>query len=188
MGLEVWSGGAPELRFGSVTDCRRELGQEARAPIALGVLAALDHYDPAEVLEECREAEKLCDAVAHVLGAQSTQLRRTLLGPSLSADAVLDLALSRAAKASLRAHVVPCEASAALGMLLLRDHGILLVTAAGNPGARPSTRIKPTLGAVARAGGVGAVASALDQALTRLAGIIDSRSAMRSLLIGPEVD
>ena len=159
-----------------------ELGLEARAPVALGVLTALELYDPAGLLEECRQADGVTEAVAQVLGPWSAHIRRTPLGPTLTADTVLSIALERAGMELTQARIVPCEASAALAMILLRDYGILLVAAAATPGARPSIRIKPTTGAIDCIGGASAVASSLDAALSQLADKVDDLRAVRELL------
>jgi L-seryl-tRNA(Ser) seleniumtransferase len=166
----------------SIYACACELGQEARAPIALGVLTAIELYDPADLLEECRQAEIVSDALARVLGPSGDDMRRTPLGPTLTADTILHIALSRAGRHAAQAQIVPCEASAALAMILLRDHGILLVAASGTPGARPSIRIKPTSGALNNVGGAAAVASSVNAALDELADKIDDPRAIRRLL------
>jgi L-seryl-tRNA(Ser) seleniumtransferase len=158
-----------------------ENGQEARAPIAAGVLRSLERYDPAALLEEIEAGNEVCSALSSRLGSE--WVNRTPLGPMVSEEDVLALALHRAGSTS-SLDVVPTEASAALGMLLLRDFGLLTVNAAGAPGARASLRLKPIPGALDAAGGAPAVAAAVDSSLNRLASVIDDPVAMRMLILG----
>jgi L-seryl-tRNA(Ser) seleniumtransferase len=70
-------------------------------------------------------------------------------------------------------------------MLLLRDHGVLTVHFAGMPPGTSAILVKfvppETL---ARFGGAGAFARAVDDALTRLGAVVGSADAVRALLYG----
>lgn len=79
---------------------------------------------------------------------------------------------------------VPAEVTAAVGMLMLRDKGIVTVNTHGQPGGRVSIRLKPTTGAVARAGGAAAVAGCLVSALDEVAGHLDDIDWFAKILFG----
>ena len=102
---------------------------------------------------------------------------------ALLADDVLEIALERAGLE--RAPVVPYEASAALAMLLLRDHGVVTVAFAGIPPGTSSLMLKfippETL---ERFGGAQAYAEAIDSSLSKLAEQIGDEPALRRLLLG----
>lgn len=158
-----------------------ENGQEARAPIAAGVLRSLERYTPDILLEEIEAGNDVCAALSSRLGSE--WVTQTPLGPLVTEEDILSIALHRAGSTT-PLDVVPTEASAALGMLLLRDFGILTVNAGGAPGARVSLRLKPIPGALHAAGGPPAVADAVDNSLNRLASIIDDPVSMRTLILG----
>ncbi len=157
-----------------------ELGMEARAPIAAGALRSLEAFDPALLVAEAADGRELADALVEHVGEDVVV--RTDLGPSIGEEDVLALLLDRADGAA--SSLVPCEATAAVGMLLLRDHGILTVNTHGQPGGRVSLRLKPTAGAVARVGGAQAVAAALGGALDVVASHIDDRDWTARLVLG----
>jgi L-seryl-tRNA(Ser) seleniumtransferase len=81
--------------------------------------------------------------------------------------------------------IVPIEATAALAMLLLRDHGILTVHFAALPPGTAALLLKfvppETL---ERLGGPDVFASALDTNLDALGGLIASPNSVRELLLG----
>lgn len=156
--------GAPE-KVVAVQAKASELGMEARAPIAAGALRSLESFDPALLRAEADDGRQLADALAARLGAMVVQ--PSDLGPMIKEDDVLALMLARAGLE--RTPIVPAEATTAVGMLLLRRHGVITVNTHGQPGGRVSLRLKPTRGALARVGGAEALAAALDDALTRAA-------------------
>lgn len=157
-----------------------ELGQEARAPIALAVLRALERYSEARLREEVAAGVEITAALTARLGA--LRVRATDIGPLVHEDDILAIAQERA---GTRPAIVPCEASAALGMLLLTENGILTVNTSGQPGAQVSLRLKPTAEAMRRAGGAEAVAEAVDARLTELAALIAAPGKVTRLLLGP---
>lgn len=159
-----------------------EHGMEARAPIALGALRSLQAFTPDTLVEESEGGRQLHAALAARFGG--TAIRRTDLGPMIHEDDLLALVLDRAGRRADPPAVVPCEATAALGMLLLEEHGILTVNTHGQPGARVSLRLKPTLDALARLGGAADVAEAIDRAVDRLATSIHERDAVADLVVG----
>ncbi len=145
-----------------------ELGQEARAPIALGALRSLQHYNPEDLLLEAREGSDIAEALRARFG--DNVVHRSDLGPSISEEDILALLLARSKGGTTS--MVPAEASAALGMLMLRDFGVLTVNTHGAPGGRVSIRLKPTRGALQAVGGaerlVDGVASMLDKIATHM--------------------
>jgi L-seryl-tRNA(Ser) seleniumtransferase len=69
-------------------------------------------------------------------------------------------------------------------MVLLRDHGILTVNTHGQPGARVSVRLKPTHGAIERAGGMTKVVDAMVSSFDEVARYIDRPKDLAELVLG----
>ena len=156
-----------------------ELGIEARAPIALGALRSLEAFDAQVLIDEVADGREVADALERRLGADA--IVRTELGPSLGEDEVMAITQGRAVAAL---PLVPCEVTAAIGMIMLRDHGVLTVNTHGQPGGRVSIRLKPTAGAVTRVGGAEAIADALDRAITEVAAQGADQDWVSELLFG----
>jgi len=159
-------------------------GQEARGPIALGVLRALEQYDPAHLLASVEVGRELYAGMKERFGSE--RVSWTALGPIIEQDDILSIVLERAGLPASSATVVPAEASAGLGMYLLERHGILTVNVAGNPGSKPSLRLKASSAEMGRAGGPATVVAAVDDAFDRLARVIGDPGAIRRLVLtGP---
>ena len=141
-----------------------ELGQEARAPIAAGAMRSLERFDPEDLRQEARDGQAIAEALAARFGDDIVQ--RSDLGPMLDEQDVMTLLLERSGRSA--GALVPAEATAAIGMILLRDQGVLTVNTHGAPGGRVSIRLKPTAGALSAVGGAAALVDALEQALDRL--------------------
>lgn len=159
-----------------------EYGMEARAPIAAAVLRSLQKFDPDHLTQEAAAGQELAAALEAKMG--EGVVVRSDLGPMVDENAVLAVILERASVSADAISVVPCEATSAIGMLLLADHGILTVNTHGQPGARVSLRLKPTLDALASVGGVSAVVDAVDACIAKVSTIITDESAMRKLILG----
>ncbi len=159
-----------------------ELGQEARAPLALGVLRSLERYRPEHLLSEVAVGKLLHAALVARFG--EGRVAETAIGPIMEADDVMAIAADVAGVDASTLPVVPAEATAGLGILLLEHHGILTVNALGAPGARVSLRLKATEDEVGRAGGADAVGQSIRDSIERLATAIQSEKDMRSLILG----
>ncbi|WP_419906428.1 aminotransferase class I/II-fold pyridoxal phosphate-dependent enzyme [Hoeflea sp.] len=157
-----------------------ELGQEARAPIAAGALRSLQRFDPEHLRQEARDGAIIADALEERFG--HAIVRRSDLGPAIGEEDVLSDMLGRRDVA--KTGIVPAEASAAVGMLLLRDLGVLTVSTHGAPGGRVSLRLKPTHGALDAIGGVAALASGLDRAFEQVSEKLDDPAWFSVLLFG----
>ncbi|WP_299621674.1 aminotransferase class I/II-fold pyridoxal phosphate-dependent enzyme [uncultured Tateyamaria sp.] len=157
-----------------------ELGQEARAPIAAGAMRSLQKFDPEDLRNEARDGQSIADALAHAWGADVVQ--RSDLGPMLDEQDVLKRVLVMAGRKT--ANIVPAEATAAIGMILLRDNGVLTVNTHGAPGGRVSLRLKPTAGALDAVGGVAALVTALDRAAGMVAERLDDGAWFEETLFG----
>lgn len=157
-----------------------ELGMEARAPIAVGAMRSLQGFRPELLIEEARDGRDLADALAARFGAE--RVSRSALGPKMDEQDVTEIALGIAGRTSTRR--VPAEITAAVGMLMLRARGIVTVNTHGQPGGRVSIRLKPTSGAVARAGGAAAVAECLAAALDETAAHLEDTAWFSALLFG----
>lgn len=159
-----------------------ELGMEARAPILVAVMRSLSSFTPSLLIDE------------HELGGALTKLMRRQygesivassdLGPIIDENDMLRLVLQRANRPVDRANIVPAEATAALGALLLRDHGILTTNTHGQPGAKVSLRLRPTPEALDRIGDMQKVVDALDSCIEHLAGLVDDTEAISNLILG----
>jgi len=159
-----------------------EFGMEARAPIAAAVFRSLQKYQPDDLRKESAAGQQLAGVLEEKLGKEVVQ--RSDLGPMVDEDAVLRILLKLAGKEKSKPTIAPCEATSALGMVLLQDHGVLTVNTHGQPGARVSLRLKPTLDALDRVGGFDAVVNAVMASLDKVAKIIDDREAIKQLIVG----
>lgn len=172
--------GAPDLVRDLVT-WAAERGMDARAPIQVGALRALRSFEPDDLRREASDAQGLGRALAAELGDGS--VIQGDLGPTITEEAALALLRDRGASRAA-GHLVPCEATAAVGMTLLRRFGIVTVNTHAQPGARVSLRLKPILGHLALAGGPDAAAAKVRAAVDEVAGLADEPAAVRRLLLG----
>lgn len=157
-----------------------ELGMEARAPIAVGAMRSLQGFTPDLLIQEAQDGQDLAAALEAELGAEVVQ--RSALGPKLDEQDAFALILEMAgATSSAR---VPSEVTAAVGMLMLRDKGIVTVNTHGQPGGRVSIRLKPTSGAVERAGGAASVAQCVKMAMLEVAAHLEDETWFANLLFG----
>ncbi len=157
-----------------------ELGMEARAPVAVGAMRSLQGFTPELLIQEAQDGQDLAAALEEVLGAE--RVTRSALGPKIDEQDAMEIVLGMAGRDC--AALVPAEVTAAVGMLMLRDLGIVTVNTHGQPGGRVSIRLKPTSGAVARAGGAAAVAACLHGALREVAAHLEDRDWFAELLFG----
>ncbi len=189
-GLDKYGTGGP--RFGllggrrdlvdRIRVCAVEMGLEARPMLYPAVVRSLEEYRPARVRELVATTKEVARELKALLGEQ---LKETPVIAKLEGEDILEIAMKRAGLK--QAPIVPYEATAALAMLLLRDHGVLTVHFAGLPPGTSALLIKflpPET--VARFGGAGRLAHAFDAALTRLATMIADVEALRGLLLGVE--
>ena len=157
-----------------------ELGLEARPMLYPAVLRSLEQYDPARVRALVATTKAVAAALRERLGHR---LHETSLTAQLFGEDVLELALEQAGQS--QRWLVPIEATAALAMLLLEDHGILTVHFAGLPPGISAILFKfVSPETLRRFGGAPAFAQAVDDSLTRLAGVVASAQSVRMLLYG----
>ena len=148
-----------------------ELGLEARPMLYPAVVRSLESYRPERVRELVATTAELGDA----LQARIPWVERTEVAVKLRAEDIREHAGARL--------IAPYEATAALAMLLLRDHGILTVHFAALPPGTSALLLKfvapETLG---RFGGPERFAQAVDESLAALAELIVDEGALRELL------
>jgi L-seryl-tRNA(Ser) seleniumtransferase len=157
-----------------------ELGAEARPMLYPAVVRSLEQYDPARVRSLVASTKEVARELKALIGER---LLETPVIAQLRGEDVLELAMERAGLNT--PPVVPFEATAALAMLLLRDHGIITVHFAGLPPGTSALLIKflpPET--VVRFGGARKLAQAFDSAIDRLAQVIGNPQAMHALLLG----
>ena len=157
-----------------------ELGQEARAPISVGAMRSLQKFDPEDLRAESRDGQSIADSLVAQWGEDIVQ--RSDLGPMLDEQDVTARVLASAG--CEQSSLVPTEVTACIGMLLLREHGVLTVNTHGAPGGRVSLRLKPTVGALKAVGGVDRLVSALDAAVNTVAARLDDSSWVQTTLFG----
>jgi len=155
-----------------------ELGLEARPMLYAAVVRSLEGYRPERVRELVAATNEVGEALAERLG---TWVTRTPVAVRLEGEATLAEALRRAGLGGTT--VVPIEATAALAMVLLRDHGILTVHFAAVPPGTAALLLKfvppETL---ERFGGAAAFARAVDESLDEVARVLSRPGELRELL------
>ena len=160
-----------------------ELGLEARPMLYPAVVRSLERYSPERVRDLVAATNELGDA----LEARLPWVARTPVAVKLEGEDVLAEAARRAGVQVTQCYLVPYEATAALAMLLLRDHGILTVHFAALPPGTSALLLKfvpPEL--LARFGGAERFADAVDEALGELATLVTDEEALRRLLAAGE--
>lgn len=160
-----------------------EYGMEARAPIVAATWRSLLAFDPEHLRKEAAAGAQLADALGRRLG---DIVSRSDLGPMIHEEDMLREMLCRNGASDQPIGIVPAEAGAALGMVLLADDGILTVNTHGQPGARISVRLKPTLDALDRVGGIDVTVDAFDRAVTKVSKMLRDETAMRKLIHGDQ--
>jgi L-seryl-tRNA(Ser) seleniumtransferase len=155
-----------------------ELGSECRPVLYPAVARTLESYRPERVRELVASAKQVGEALQERLGdhmIDHTPFISVLPGAAIRAELI-----RRAGPGAV--DLAPIEATAALAMVLLRDHGLLTVHFAGLPPGTGDLLIKflppETVTAV---GGPAAFAATVDTALdTAAAAVAD----LRTLLLG----
>lgn len=145
--------------------------------------AKLATFDPEDLRTEARDGSSIADALSATWGADI--VHRSDLGPMLEEQDVLARVMEQTGVR--HTDIVPAEVTAAIGMILLRDHGVLTVNTHGAPGGRVSLRLKPTAGALAAVGGQNALVSALDTAVAEVAGRLGDDAWFAATLFGETV-
>jgi L-seryl-tRNA(Ser) seleniumtransferase len=151
-----------------------ELGLEARPMLYPAVVRSLEQYRPERVRELVETTDLVGDALAARVG---DAIERTPFAVRVPGEALL-----RRAGVEDGA-VAPIEATAALAMLLLRDHGILTVHFAALPPGTSALLFKfvqpETL---ERFGGAERFAAAVEASMGELATVLTAPDRLRALL------
>ena len=157
-----------------------EFGLEARQMLYPAVVRTLEQYDPARVRALIETTRQIARELHPFLG---NRLRETPTTVQIPADDILDIAMQRGGVE--KPPIVPYEAAAALAMLLLQNHGMLMVHFVGVPPGTADLLIKfvppETL---ERFGGAGRYARAIDDSLTRLGTMLREPASVAELLLG----
>jgi L-seryl-tRNA(Ser) seleniumtransferase len=157
-----------------------ELGLEARPMLYPAVVRSLERYRPERVRELVAATSEIGDALEERLHGV---VSRTPVAVKLEGEAILAEALRRTGDQVTSCHLVPYEATAALAMLLLRDHGVLTVHFAALPPGTSALLLKFVPPETLRAfGGAERLAVAVDEALDALAAIVGDERAVAELL------
>lgn len=157
-----------------------EFGLEARQMLYPAVLRTLEQYDPARVRALIEATRQIACELRPFVG---NRLRETPTTVQIPADDLLEIAMQRGGVE--KPPIVPYEAAAALAMLLLQNHGMLMVHFVGVPPGTADLLIKfvppETL---QRFGGAGRYARAIDDSLTRLGVLLREPASITGLLFG----
>jgi L-seryl-tRNA(Ser) seleniumtransferase len=159
-----------------------EFGMEARQMLYPAVVRTLEQYDPARVRALIATTKQIAGELRPLLG---NRLRETPTTVQIPADDILEIAIERGGVHE--PSLVPYEASAALSMLLLRDHGVLMVHFVGVPPGTADLLIKfvpPEI--LERFGGARKYADAVNASLTRVGELLREPESIRDLLLGKQ--
>lgn len=152
-----------------------ELGLEARPMLLPAAVRSLERYRPERVRALVDATNELGDALERRIGSLLTRTPFTL---KLRGEDVL-------AAADAGERIVPVEATAALAMQLLRDHGLLTVHFAAVPPGTPDLLLKfvppETLASL---GGADALAADVAASFERTLDVLRSRETLCELLYG----
>ena len=157
-----------------------EFGLEARAPIAASAMRALQGYDPEHLRAAARDGTSVTAGLEKRFGTGI--VKHSDLGPSISEEDILALVMER--RGVDEAPIVPAEASTALGMHLLRNHGVLTVNTHGAPGGLVSLRLKPTHDSLNSVGGVDVLVDGVDGAINEIAANMHDAAWLSGLIFG----
>lgn len=157
-----------------------EFGMEARQFLYGAVVNTLEQYSPQRVRDLIASTKQIGEAMRPMLGNRMSETPTTV---QLSADTILEIAMERGGVT--KAPIVPFEATAALSMLMLQDHNMLMVHFVGVPPGGADLLIKfvppETL---ARFGGPKAYANAVNDCLTKLGALLREPKKIKELLFG----
>ena len=159
-----------------------ELGLEARGPLVLGVLRSLEAYDPEILRSDSALARQIASGLMRRFGRK--RVLDLCMGPTISEEDVLTIALEGWNEGAGGCSLVPAEASCILGMVLLEDHGIVTSNVAERPGARVSLRLRPTAAEVGRYGGPDRVVDAVADAFDKLRTLLGDPQAAEEKIFG----
>ena len=158
-----------------------ELGGEARPLLYPAAIRSLEGSTPERVRELVATTREIAAALKPRIGPR---LHETETIIELLAEDILELAMERAGIDE--PPIVPVEATAALAMLLLRDHGAITVHFIGLPPGTAAVMIKFIPPEVLEAfGGPEAYAAAVDSSIDALAELLHRPDELRELLLGP---
>jgi L-seryl-tRNA(Ser) seleniumtransferase len=105
-----------------------EFGLEARQMLYPAVVRTLEQYDPARVQALIETTRQIARELRPFIG---NRLRETPTTVQIPADDILEIAMQRGGVEE--PPIVPYEAAAAMAMLLLQNHGMLMVHFVGVP-------------------------------------------------------
>ncbi|MDH3673626.1 MAG: aminotransferase class I/II-fold pyridoxal phosphate-dependent enzyme [Gammaproteobacteria bacterium] len=160
-----------------------EMGLEARGPLMLGVLRALEGF-AAQMLRD--DADMAKEITVRLRAKFRTECVLDLpMGPTISEEDILSIALDTGQRIINQPILVPAEATCLLGMSLLERHGILTSNVAERPGARPSLRLRPTAEEVKRFGGPQKVVDTIADAFAHLRRLIEDVGGAKRMILGP---
>jgi L-seryl-tRNA(Ser) seleniumtransferase len=158
-----------------------EFGMEARQALYPAVVRTLEGYTPERVQALIAATKSIAAELRPLLG---NRLRETPTTVQIPADDILEIAMERGGIDGAPP-IVPCEASAALSMLLLRDHNMLMVHFVALPPGTADLLIKfvppETLD---RFGGPKKYADAVNASLSKIGKLLREPEKLRRLLLG----
>ncbi len=155
-----------------------ELGLEAQAGQYAGVANALRNFDP-EVIRKAGElAKQLLEVMQGQYGARAYQGGP---GVSISGDDVLTIAAEQAGVKE-KPKLVAIEAAGLVAMEMLGQDGILTIGAVSMPGSAPVVRLM--MYPDGHKLGVERIAASVENAISKLAEVVNDVGAAREKLLG----
>ena len=155
-----------------------ELGLEAQAGQYVGVANALRNFDP----EVIRQAGELARQLLEVMqGQYGTRVYQGGPGVSVSGDDVLRIAMEQKG-ATDKPQLVALEAAGVVAMEMLGEDGILTIGAVSMPGSAPVLRLM--MYPDGHKLGVERIAASVENAISKLAEVVDDVDAAREKLLG----
>jgi len=110
-----------------------QFGLEAQPPLIVGMVRALENFDPERIINAQNEVKEIYGALRKDL----EEIKKTPTGIMLSSEGLIKELKGRDVETPLN----PFEVANILAMIILREYGIITIPAVGMPGASPTIRI-----------------------------------------------
>lgn len=155
-----------------------QLGLEAPNAHYAAAARALEQFDPEPIKRAGRLAQQLLPRLRQRYGAE--RVYEAGPGIAISENDAVGIVRARASQREVR--LVPVEICSAIGMAMTGSHGIVTTQTIGMPGNTPTLRI--TLFPDGERCPLDVVEEALDQAIARVADVLDDLPAASLLVCG----
>lgn len=155
-----------------------QLGLDAPNSHYAATARALEQFDSAPIRRAGELAKELLSRLQQYYGAE--RVYEAGPGIAINEDDAVDIVRARAPQREVR--LVPMEVSSAICMAMTESHGIVTTQTIGMPGNAAPVRL--TMFPDGERCGINAVEDALDQAISRVADVLDYPSAAGHIICG----